>query len=122
MKYVIVNSYNEIGYFEVLEEYKEFVRCKLRNTNGWINISKKDILKKGDTIDELIEFYIGIYDCGAREILDELWESISEDLDELFEDFENIYGVAMVLHPDDGTPIFRTIAKVNKRFKALELI
>ena len=61
MKYVKVIMYNEYSVFEVIEEYADTIQCKLKNCeNGYMIISKKDMVKSADTIEELCDEFVGV--------------------------------------------------------------
>ena len=59
MKYIRTFKYNEDSLFEVIEEFEETVKCKLTNCeNGYLILSKEDIIQQADTIEELCDEFV----------------------------------------------------------------
>ena len=59
MRYIKVLAYNEYSVFEVIEEYEKTIKCKLSNCeDGYIILSKNNIIKRSDTIEELCDEFV----------------------------------------------------------------
>ena len=79
MKYIRTFKYNEDSLFEVIEEYEETVECKLPNCkNGYIIISKSDIIAQADTIEELCDEFVCVSKDNPKDYIidDNLWGDV----------------------------------------------